>query len=449
MVERNLFSNGLKNWKGNKMQRIILTLLAVLLVFLSGCTDDKSLQIKINPNQGNTITTEIQQAIDACGEAGGGTVFFPAGKFITGGLHMKSNVILQFEKGAILEGSNKLEDYGEWKWTNALIAGDSLQNIAIIGEGLIDGVDLKNPKGEAGFRGPHCIRLVNCENITIKDITITRSANWALNLRYCGNGTVHNVKVRGGHDALHTRFCNNFDVRDCDFRTGDDCFAGNDNQDFYIENCLINSSCNAFRFGCLNLVAKNCSIWGPGEYKHIKQNRTNTLSAFVHFSPDGEKPKLVSGNWLIENFTIHHVDQVFNYNHANGLWQTGQPATEITFKNLKVTDVKKAFYIDGNDDRSLKLTIEDASISERADSEIDIFKYEGRKLETSAFFNAYRFGEIGLKNVTLETNSEDLALKMEDGNRVKIENLVFKPKNDASFMLIENVGEVVRSRDKN
>ncbi len=401
------------------MQKLNILSFTAVLAALFSCTN-KPFQVDIVPDRKETVTAEIQQAIDDCGKAGGGTVYFRTGKYITGGLHMRDNVTLQFEKGAVLEGSNKLKDYGKWQWTNALISGDGLKNISITGEGLLDGIDLKNPKGEAGFRGPHCIRFINCDSVTIKDITIVRSANWAMNFRHCNQGTVHNVKVRGGHDALHTRFCTGFDVRNCDFRTGDDCFAGNDNQDFYIENCLANTSCNAFRFGCLDLVVKNCSIWGPGEYRHIKQNRTNTLSAFTHFSPSDEKTELVSGNWLIEDCTIHHVDQVLNYNFANGLWQTGRPLTEITFKNLKATDVKKAFYIDGKDDRNLELTIEDASISEREGVEGDKFMFEGRLLETPAFFNARRFGSICMKNVTFTTNGNKPALSAHNGDKIEL-----------------------------
>jgi hypothetical protein len=428
-----------------KNKILIPFFLSAILIF-AGCNsqESKELRIILKPGSGGVITQTIQQAIDSCGNVGGGTVYFPAGKYISGGLHLRSNVTLEFEKGAILEGSNNLADYGEWQWTNALIMGENLKNVAIIGEGLLDGIDLKNPKGEAGFRGPHCIRLTNCDSITVKDITITRSANWAMNFRHCGYGFVENVKVRGGHDALHTRFCNNFDVRNCDFRTGDDCFAGNDNKDFYIENCLISTSCNAFRFGCLNLVAKNCSIWGPGEYIHIKQNRNNTLSAFTHFSPEGEEPKLVSGNWLIEDFTIHYVDQVFNYNFTNGLWQTGQPATEMTFKNLTVTDVKKALYLDGDSARSLKLVIENASITERKDSDFDNFVFEGRKLNVPAFFNANQFGSISLKNVSIETNSPDLALMAVDGNKIVLDSVCFLPAGQSVQLKVDNVKEIFK-----
>ena len=427
------------------MLKVTTCIFLLSTAIIGGCQNDAPFQVEVSPNSQTVITDQIQRAIDSCAAQGGGTVFFPAGKYLSGGLHLKSNVTLHLDKGATLQGSSRLEDYGEWKWTNALIMGDSLENVAIVGQGTLDGIDLKNPQGEAGFRGPHAIRLTHCDSITIQGITIVRSANWAMNFRYCSRGYVENVKVRGGHDALHTRFCNNFTVRDCDFRTGDDCFAGNDNRDFDIQNCKLNTSCNAFRLGCLNLVVKNCSIWGPGEYKHIKQNRNNTLSAFVHFSPEDEDPKLVSGNWLIQDVTVHHVDNVFNYNFRNGLWQTGQPATDITFENLTATDVKKSFNIIGDSARSLQLTLKNSSLSERPATDFTSMTFEGRTVEVPAFFNATRFDVLTLDDVTITTNNADPAVMAQDGNRLVLNSIKYLPSDNKFSLLSEDIGEVVKN----
>ncbi len=424
------------------MSNVVPCVFLLLVAIIGGCQNEAPLRIEISPDSQRVITEQIQRAIDSCAARGGGTVVFPAGNYRTGGLHLKSNVTLQLEKGAILQGSNRLEDYGAWKWTNALIMGEDLKNVAIVGEGTLDGIDLKNPAGEAGFRGPHAIRLTKCDSITIKDITIVRSANWAMNFRHCSRGYVANVKVRGGHDALHTRFCNNFTVRDCDFRTGDDCFAGNDNRDFNIQNCKLNTSCNAFRFGCLNLVVKNCSIWGPGEYPHIKQNRNNTLSAFVHFSPEDEDPELVSGNWLIQDVTVNHVDNVFNYNYPDGLWQTGQPATDITFENLVATDVKKSFNIIGDSARSLQLTLKNSSLSERPATDFTSMTFEGRTTAVPAFFNATSFDVLTLDDVTITTNSADPAVMAQDGNRLILKGMNYLPTDNESSMLSKDIDEV-------
>lgn len=422
----------------------VLFIASFSMMIFSYCAEKNKVPvvIPISPDANTVVTEHIQQAIDSAGNAGGGTVFFPEGKYITGGLHLRSNVTLRFEKGAILESSNNLSDYGEWKWTNGLIMGDSLKNISIIGEGLLDGIDLPNPEGEEGFRGPHAVRLTNCDSIIIRDISIKRSANWAINCRKCTNGIVENLTIRGGHDGIHTRFCKNFQIRNCDIRTGDDAFAGNDNQDFIIENCKANTSCNAFRFGCVNLVVKNCSIWGPGEYEHLSQHRNNTLSAFTHFSPPDEDPQLVSGDWLIQDVTIDGVDQIFNYNFKNGLWQTGQPATNLTFENLTATDVKKAFNVIGDSARSLELIIRNSSISEREDSDFTEFNFEGRMQEVPAFFNANLFDILELHNVIIETNSKDPAVMAKNGNKLVMDNVQFIPSDNQKPFIFENIDKV-------
>ncbi|NJN24772.1 MAG: hypothetical protein HC819_01655 [Cyclobacteriaceae bacterium] len=397
--------------------------LLVLSMLLASCTKDQTpVKVILTPGTDLVVTTNVQHAIDSCEQSGGGTVYFPKGKYVTGGLHMKSNVTLEFEEGALLEGSSNLEDYGEWKWTNAVIMGEGLKNIRIIGKGLLDGIDLKNPAGEAGFRGPHFIRFTNCDSIEIRDITITRSANWAMNFRHCSNGAVVNVKVRGGHDALHTRWCNDFYVEGCDFRTGDDCFAGNDNQNFLIENCKVNSSCNGFRFGGQNIVIRNVHIWGPGEFKHIIQNRYNTLSAFTHFSPKDENPKSVSGNWLLEDIVIEGVDNAFNYNFKDGLWQTGQPATDMVFKNLTVRNVKKAFNILGDSARQFSLVIRHAILDERDTTSFTQMHFEGREVEVPAFFNIRNFDHLVLDSVIFHVNGDTPKLYARDGNELEIKN---------------------------
>ncbi len=328
----------------------------------------------MTPNQPGLITETIQKAIDSCSAEGGGDVIFPAGTYLTGGIRLRSNVTLRLEKGSVLQGSDKYADYKN----DAFIFGEDLSDIAIRGQGTIDGVDCYNPDGEEGFRGPHCIRLVSCKNIVLKDFTIKNSANWAVNCRYCSYAKVITVSIRGGHDGLHTRFCNNFTIAGCDFRTGDDAFAGNDNNDFVITDCKVNTSCNGFRMGCFNFTVKHCWLWGPGEYVHKSQKRNNMLTAFVHFSPKDDNPELQSGNWLIEDVTIKNVDRVYMYNYQNGLWQTGQPVTTVCFEKIKATGILSAFYIAGDSALKFNMFIKNSSFSSREGSVFNITPLKGQ-----------------------------------------------------------------------
>ena len=417
-------------------------LLMTCLILMS-MVDGSSSKTKITilPNQSGLITEIIQAAIDSCAENGGGVVLFPAGTYLSGGIQLKSKVTLQLDKGAILQGSDQYANYKN----DAFIYGSDLKDIAILGEGIIDGVDCVNPNGEEDFRGPHCIRLINCKNIVIRGVTIKNSANWAINCRYCSNAIVDKVSIRAGHDGLHTRFCNNFTVSGCDFRTGDDAFAGNDNHDFSVTDCKINTSCNGFRMGCYNFTVKRCQIWGPGESVHKIQKRNNMLAAFVHFSPKDEDSKLRSGNWLIEDVTVENVDHFYMYNFTDGLWQTGQPATDLQFKGIKATGLLGAFSIVGDSDRQFNLSIQNSSFSFREGAEYKADTFEGAKMQSQAFLSAGNFNQIKLSDVTLEKKGTSPILSFKSGNLLIIKNAQLITGENSTPYSILNVKKVKKN----
>jgi len=422
----------------NHIKSIILLLITILPGSPS-FAKKVEFAVKLKPNAG-LMTETIQKAIESCAEKGGGTVVFTSGTYLCGGIELRSKVKLQFEKGTILLGSDKYSDYRN----DAFIFGKDLSDIAIQGEAIIDGVDCINKQGEEGFRGPHCIRLINCKNISLEDFTIKNSANWAINCRYCSFGKVDKVSIRGGHDGLHTRFCNDFTVTNCDFRTGDDAFAGNDNRNITVSNCKVNTSCNGFRMGCMNFTVKHSQIWGPGESVHKIQKRNNMLAAFVHFSPKDENPQLTSGNWLIEDVTVDNVDQFYVYNFKEGLWQTGQLVTTVQFKDIKATNVLGAFNIIGDQDLKFNLNIENSSFVFREGADYKGETFEGAKLLSPALFNAMSFDEIKLRKVTLSKKGTTPILNCNSGNSIILDKVKFENPFNTLPYIIENVKQVTK-----
>jgi hypothetical protein len=384
---------------------------------------------------GKTLNTAaIQKAIDACAEKGGGTVRIPKGTFLCGGLHLKSRVALRLEKDAILLGSTDCMDYGKGQWTDAFLTGTDLQGVRIEGEGTIDGADCRNPKGEEGFRGPHGILLRKCRDIYIGGITIVRSANWAINCYNCENATFEDFKVRGGHDGIDAQECVGFEVRKCDFRTGDDCIAGPGNRDFLFEDCYFNTSCNGFRFSCVNMTVRNSRFKGPGEFEHKISNRHNMISAFVHFSPmdRGYKgPQVHSDRWLIENCTIENVDRLYEFNHEKGLWQKGRPVGSVAFKDVKATGLVQPVFIVGDVDHQFSMRMENVALTprdERAEMEL---------------ISARRFDTLTLRNVALKNSGKKPVLKCEDGKTVSLSAVRCVPENPAPYVLT-TIGSVLK-----
>ena len=99
---------------------------------------------------GETKCTEpIQQAIAAASAKGGGTIYFPAGTFLTGPIHLRSHITLYLDAGSVLKFSTDFDDYlpmvtSRWEGIEVtnfspLIYAQNAEGIAIQGRGTLDG----------------------------------------------------------------------------------------------------------------------------------------------------------------------------------------------------------------------------------------------------------------------------------------------------------------------
>jgi hypothetical protein len=228
-------------------------------------------------------TTALNRAIEA-GAGGGGTVLVPRGEYLTGTVHLKSNVTLQLDAGAELIGVPDLNRYDhftpdeqlgapEARWHRALVLGEGLHNVAIVGQGTICGNDVLDPQGEEHIRGPHAVLLANCRNVQIRDITIRDAGNYAVLLEFTTAAEVRGVKIAGGWDGVHLRGwidhpCRDIRIADCDLSTGDDSVAGLYWDKVRIERCAMNSASSGVRiFGpARHVTIADCQMFGPGQH---------------------------------------------------------------------------------------------------------------------------------------------------------------------------------------
>ena len=128
------------------------------------------------------------------------------------------------------------------RWNNGFIRAINAENIAITGEvnSVIDGSDCFEELGEEHYRGPHCISIFYCKNITFSGYTVKDSANWSHSVFYSENVCMDNVTVEAGHDGIHMTASKNITVKNSNFYTGDDCIAGTANVNVYVNNCELN-----------------------------------------------------------------------------------------------------------------------------------------------------------------------------------------------------------------
>lgn len=213
--------------------------------------------------EGGTVkgTGAFAAAIAACSEAGGGRVVVPAGKFLTGPIHLRSNVELHLADAAEVIFSDRFEDYlppvlvrlGGVEIYNysPLIYARDCTNIAVTGRGRLNGNAKAwwdwqwketrqsfemSAKGvppeqrvfgtpEAAIR-PSFLSLVNCKNILLEEFTIGSGPNWTIHPIYCENTTIRRVNVvtdGPNNDGIDPDSCRDMLIEHCTFDTGDDC----------------------------------------------------------------------------------------------------------------------------------------------------------------------------------------------------------------------------------
>ncbi len=229
-------------------------------------------------------TLAIQKAIDACASQGGGTVFFPPGTFLTGTLVLKSKVTLRWSAGATLLGSPNLRDYPAHipalrSYTDnytekSLIYGENLQQVGLEGPGIIDGQG-------ASFKGPYKVRpylmrLVSCQDVRIKDLTLLNSPMWVQHYLACDRVWIEGIRVHShcnsNNDGIDIDGCYNVRIANCDISSGDDAIVLKSTlnrpcKHVVVTNCLLSSDCNAFKLGTESnggfedIVLGNCAIY--------------------------------------------------------------------------------------------------------------------------------------------------------------------------------------------
>lgn len=264
-------------------------------------------------------TEAFRKAIDDCNHAGGGEVVVSGGTFLTGAIHLKSNVDLYIEKGATIRFSTNTEDYlppvfARYEGTEVmnyspLVYAFEQTNIAITGEGTLDGqgtswhpwkasnepgrlVRMASqgvPVAERIFGDGHRLRPnfvvpVRCRNVLIEDVHIVNSPMWVINPVYCTNVTVRNVTVNTqgpNTDGCDPDSCTDVLIKKCSFSDGDDCIsvkAGRDRdgqkvnipcQDVVIQDCQFKAGHGGVAIGSetsggiQNVFAENCHFDSP------------------------------------------------------------------------------------------------------------------------------------------------------------------------------------------
>jgi hypothetical protein len=296
-------------------------------------------------------TAAIKKAVSMAAASGGGTVFFPPGKYVTGTFDLLSNVTLDLAAGSVIEGSKNLADYGsiydyglgrdygvnysgEGLKVGIIVARDA-KNISIIGRGAIDGngddffdfshphdtrdydprytrqgQDFMNPKygTESGPVDPKpkgrpgtMIILLNAKNVLIRDLTLRNAPNWTIHLANSEDAVVTGIHIENNmllpnNDGIDCIGSHNVHFSDCDIQAGDDDFAIVGSENINVTNCSMISHSAGIRVEDTRYATfDNLSIHsnrGIGVF-----DRGDGDTEHVLFSNITIDSKLITGHW--------------------------------------------------------------------------------------------------------------------------------------------------------
>jgi len=328
---------------------------------------------------GKTLDTPaINKAIDAAAAAGGGTVFFPAGNYLSVSIHLKSNIALYLEQGATIVAANtsddarydppepnewdKYQDFGHSHWHNSLIWGENLTNVSILGPGTIWGKGLVRsgaqsrtqqqndalntaragePKTPFGYPNPRdavepgwgnkSISLKLCRNVIIRDITILHGGHFAILATGVDNLTIDNLKIDTNRDGIDVDACKNVRISNCTV-----------NSPFDDGICPKSSFALGYARATENVTITNCQVSGydegsllDGTYKRAFRNQNGT------FSPTGRIKFGTESNGGFKNITISNC--VFEYCRGLALETVdGGLLEDVTISNITMRDVSNS-----------------------------------------------------------------------------------------------------------
>lgn len=229
------------------MKRLSIFIVGIMVAVVAMSRTFDMKQLGADAKGINSCTELINRTIEKAALEGGGTIYFPAGTYLTATIHMKSNITLYLESGTVLRFSDKFEDYLpfvtlRWEGTvmkslSPLIYAHSADNVTISGRGTLDGNGLKwwlwefdtrkvikenggklpaldklqqmwvdankdleisdyyKPSLERRMFRPPFIQFYECTNILIENVKIINSPFWTINPAFCDNVTIHGVTI--------------------------------------------------------------------------------------------------------------------------------------------------------------------------------------------------------------------------------------------------------------
>lgn len=292
-------------------------------------------------------TAAIQNTIDEAYKNGGGVVVIPKGTFMSGALFFKPNTHLHVSEGAVLKGSDNINDYPKMpsriegqsiEYFTALVNAYGINGFTITGKGTIDGNGLKfweafwqrrkeNPQcTNLEVSRPRLVFIWKCDNVQVQDVKLHNSGFWTSHYYQCNNVKILDLHIFSPHepvkapstDAIDIDVCTNMLIKGCYMAVNDDAialkggkgpwadkdFSNGGNQNIIIEDCEFGFCHAALTSGSeaihnKNILMRNCKVndakrllWlkmrpdTPQNYEYITvENITGYAYSLIYVKP--------------------------------------------------------------------------------------------------------------------------------------------------------------------
>ncbi len=292
----------------------------------------------------NLDSKAINLAIDAAAGAGGGMVYLPAGNYLSGSIHLKSNISLYIDQGATIIATDTgsaydqrepsangiFQDFGHSHFHNSLIWGQDLHDVSILGPGTIWGKGLTKDHKMNGDEANKAIALYKCRNIIIRDVTFLHAGWFAILATGVDNLTIDNLKMDTNRDGMDIDCCRNVHISNCSINSPYDDGI-----------CLKSSYALGFARATENVTITNCQVSGYDEGTFLDGTYKRSENPQYGNHPVGRIKFGTESNGGFKNIAISNC--VFDYCAGLALETVdGALLEDVVISNITMRDVVTA-----------------------------------------------------------------------------------------------------------
>ena len=326
-------------------KRILFTITIISQSYLGICSI--FFNVKDYGAIGNGINLDskaINKTIEVAADLGGGTVYLPAGNYLSGSIRLKSNILLFIDQGATIiaapvnaencydeeeESANTIyQDQGHSHWKNSLIWGVNLTNVSIVGTGCINGKNLyKFWYSKSKQNANKSISLLGCRNIIIRDVSILHGGWFAVLATGVDNLTIDNLKIDTNRDGIDIDCCKNVHISNC-----------NVNSPYDDGICLKSSFALGYVRDTENVTISNCTVSGFDEGTFLDGTYLRTKNPVYGNHPTGRIKFGTESTGGFKKIVITNC--IFDYCRGLALESVdGGLLEDVTISNIVMRDI--------------------------------------------------------------------------------------------------------------